>query len=106
MNVAAAPTHAPRARRAPGSSPSERDVIVEPGQAELLAQLGRGLRDVREAMPGAFVPRVKTLPAGASDLPIQDVRVTDLPPYRNQWETVAGGWSFEDRSVPGMEVRE
>ena len=52
------------------------------------------------------IPRVETLPAGASDLPIQDVRVTDLPPYRNQWETVAGGWSFEDRSVPGMEVRE
>jgi hypothetical protein len=105
MDVAAAPAHAPRARRAPDSSPSERDVIVEPGQAELLAQLGRRLRDVREAMPGAAVPRAETLPAGAPDLAIQEVWATELPQYRGEWETVAGGWLVH-RSGPGMEVRE
>jgi hypothetical protein len=80
-------------------------VIVEPGQAELLAQLGRGLRDVREAMPGTAVPRVETLPAGVPDPPVQDVRVSEMPQYRDQWETAAGGWLVH-RSVPGMEVRE
>ena len=102
--VAAART--PRARRAPDSSPGERDVIVEPGQAELLAQLGRRLRDVRDAIPGTAVPRVETLPAGAPDLPIPDMRVTDLPLHRNQWEEIAGEWPSVYRSVPDMEVRE
>ena len=104
--AATAPTPAVRVRRAPVPSPAERDVIVEPGQAELLAQLGRRLRDVREAMPGTAVPRVETLPAGAPDLPIQDTRVTDQPPHRNEWEEVAGEWPSVYRSVPGMEVRE
>ena len=104
--VAAAAARAPHPRRAPDSSPSERDVIVEPRQAELLAQLGRRLRDVREAMPGTAVPRAETLPEGAPDLPIQDTRVMDLPPYRNEWEAVAGEWPSVHRSVPGMEVRE
>jgi hypothetical protein len=105
-DVAAAAARTPRTRRAPHSSPGGRDVIVEPGQAELLAQLGRRLRDVREALPGTAVPGVETLPAGAPDLPIQDARVTDLPPYRNEWEAVAGAWPSMYRSVPGIEVRE
>jgi hypothetical protein len=105
-DAAAGAARTPRTRQAPDNPPSERDVIVEPGQAELLAQLGRRLRDVREAMPGTAVPRVETLPAGAPDLPIQDLRVTDLPPYRNEWEAVGGGWPSMHRSVPGMEVRE
>ncbi len=81
-------------------------MIVEPRQAELLVQLGRRLRDVREAMPGTAVPRAETLPESAPDLPIQDMRVMDLPPYRNEWEAVAGEWPSVHRSVPGMEVRE
>jgi hypothetical protein len=105
-DVAAAAARTLRTRRAPGRPPSERDVIVEPGQAELLAQLGRRLRDVREAMPGAAALRAETLPAGAVDLPIQDVRVTDPPPYRNEWEAVEGEWPSVRRAVPGMEVRE
>ena len=104
--AAAAAAPAFRVRRAPVPSPAAHEVIVEPGQAELLAQLGRRLRDVREAMPGTAVPRVETLPAGAPDLPIEDTRVTDQPPHRNEWQEVAGEWPSVYRSVPGMEVRE
>jgi hypothetical protein len=99
-DVAVAATHAPRARRAPDSSPGDHDVIVEPGQAELLAQLGRRLGDVRQAMPGTAIPRVETLAAGAAELEVQDVRVGGLLPHRSQWETVASEWP--STATPGI----
>ncbi len=100
-DVAAAPAAPPRVRRAPVPSPTEHEVIVEPGQAELLAQLGRELRAVQQEATGTTPPRIETVPADAPEAPIPQMRATDAPAYRATWETVAGEWPFVHRSVPG-----
>jgi hypothetical protein len=96
----AAPAPPTRVRRVPVPSPTEPEVIVEPGQAELLAQLGRELRTVQQEVPGATPPRIETVPADAPEAPIPQMRATDAPAYRATWETVAGEWPFIHRSVP------
>lgn len=75
-----------RARtRRPATPPRpEPEVIVEPAQAELLAEFGRELWETRQAAPGATIPQMP------------DVEVL---PYREEWEAVAGEWP----SVPSDE---
>jgi len=90
-----------RVRRPPAAPVTERDVMVEPGQAELLVELGRKLWTVRQAAPGTTMPRIETVPADAPETPIPQMRATDAPPYRATWETVAGEWPFIHRSIPG-----
>jgi hypothetical protein len=76
-----------RARtRRPATPPRpEPEVIVEPAQAELLAQLGRELWATRQAAPGATIPQMP------------DVEVLL---YRQERETVAGEWPLVQQSVP------
>jgi hypothetical protein len=98
--VAAAPVPPARVRRAPVPSPTEPEVIVEPGQAELLVQFGRELRTVQQEARGTTPPPIETVPADAPEAPIPQMPATDAPPYRATWETVAGEWPFVHRSVP------
>jgi hypothetical protein len=98
--VAAVSAPPARVRRAPVPSPTELEVIVEPGQAELLAQLGRELRTVQQEAPGTTPPRIETVPADVPEAPIPQMQATGAPAYRATWETVAGEWPFMHRSVP------
>jgi hypothetical protein len=98
---ASVPAPPARMRRAAASPPREADVIVEPGQAELLVRLGRELRLLRPAQPATTLPQVETVPADAPEPPFPRVPATDAPAYRATWETVAGEWPLIHRSVPG-----
>ncbi|HUL75625.1 MAG TPA: hypothetical protein VL691_00045 [Vicinamibacteria bacterium] len=87
-------------RRGPSPSPRPAEVVVEPEQARLLADLGRKLRDVRAAAPATSVPRVEVVSADRPPTPILAVVATDVLRYRAGWETVAGEWPSVQRSVP------
>jgi len=99
-DVAAAVALPARVRRTPVPLPTEHEVIVEPGQAELLAQLGREVRTVQQEATGTTPPRIETVRADAPEAPIPLMQATDAPAYRARWETVAGEWPFMHRSVP------
>jgi hypothetical protein len=99
--VPAAPALPTRVRRVPVPSPAEPEVIVEPNQAELLAQLGRELPTVQAEAPATSAPRVEVLPADVPEAPIPQMEPTDVPTYRATWEAVEGEWPFVHRSVPG-----
>jgi hypothetical protein len=89
-----------REHRRPTAAPADAEVIVEPGQAELLAVLGRQLRGVRQAAPGTTTPRIEVVRADAPATPVPTLQATDVPRYRGDWETVAVEWPFVHRSVP------
>jgi hypothetical protein len=75
---AAAATAPPAAnRRATPKKPAVLAVVVEPGQAELLTELGRRGWERTEAGPGASLPSMS---------------VAEAPEYRAEWEEVAGEW--------------
>ncbi len=99
--VAAAPAPPAGVRRGPVRSPAEPEVIVEPGQAELLAQLGRELRTVQQEAPRTTPVLIETVPADAPEAPIPQMPATNAPAYRAAWETVEGEWPFIHRAVPG-----
>jgi hypothetical protein len=99
-DVAAAPVPPARGHRAAVPRAAEREVIVEPGQAELLAQLGRELRTVQQEAPRTTLLRIETVPADATEAAIPQMPATDAPAYRATWETVEGEWPFVHRSVP------
>ncbi len=101
VGAAAAPAARSRLRRAHVQSPTEHEVIVEPGQAELLAQLGRELRTVQQEAPRTTPVRIETVAADAPEAPIPQMRATNAPAYRAAWETVEGEWPFMHRAVPG-----
>jgi len=63
-------------------------VIVEPAQAELLAEFGRRAWERAEAAPGASLPR---MPAA------------EAPAYRAEWEEMAGVWPAMQVAVPKSE---
>ena len=91
---------AARPSRRPTPAPPEAEIVVEPGQAQGLAELGRRLRDVLQGVPGTTVPRVETLSAAAATSPIPAVGATDVPVYQAEWGAVAGEWPFVHQSVP------
>jgi len=99
-DVAAAPAPLARVVRAP-VPPTEPEVIVEPGQADLLVQLGRELQALRQAEPGGTPPRIETVPADAPVAPIPKMGAAEAQSYRAEWETVASEWPFIHLSVPG-----
>jgi hypothetical protein len=99
--VAAAPAPPAGVRRAPVPLATEHEVIVEPGQAELLVQLGRELRTVQREAPRTTPLLIETTPAGAPEAPIPQMPATNAPAYRAAWETVEGEWPFIHRAVPG-----
>ena len=69
-----------RTRRRPTRAPQALEVVVEPDQAELLAELSRRTWGVRQALPGTTISAMSE---------------AELPQYRGEWAAVAG--------VPGME---
>ncbi len=75
-------------------------VIVEPGQAELVRQLGQQLSRVRQAPPGVSVPRVEVTAAYAAPPSIPEVSAVAVPQYTTNWEPVTGEWPVTQRSVP------
>jgi hypothetical protein len=75
-----APLPAPAAvagRRAAGAPPPRSAVVVEPAQAELLAEFGRRAWETPAASTGAA-------PVG--------LIVEEAPPYRGEWQELAGEW--------------
>jgi len=93
---------APVAQRHRRQTPAPREaaVIVEPGQARLLVELGRKLRDVRQPPPGNSIPGIGQTSAGPPAT-IGAGEQTDVPEYRGEWETLAGEWPYVHRSRPG-----
>jgi hypothetical protein len=73
------------ARRRAIPAPSEPEVIVEPAQGELLAELARGAWGTRPMAPGTV---------------FEQMPAAETPPYRGEWETVAGEWPQVQRFVP------
>jgi hypothetical protein len=74
-----------RARRRAIPPPSEPEVIVEPAQGELLAELARGAWGTRPMAPGTVL---EPMPAA------------ETPLYRGEWEAVAREWPQVQRFVP------
>jgi hypothetical protein len=68
-----------RVRRRPIQGPKEPEVIVEPGQAALLAELGRKLSGTRQAIPGTTIPQMPEV---------------EVPRYLEEWQAVAGEWAL------------
>jgi hypothetical protein len=65
------------------SAPKEAEVVVEPDQAALLAELGRKLSGTRQAIPGTAILQ---MPEG------------EVPRYLEEWQTAAGEWPFVQES--------
>jgi hypothetical protein len=72
-----------RARRQSTSGPKQPEVVVEPDQAALLAELGRKLSGTRQAIPGTAIPQMPEV---------------EVPRYLEEWQTVAGEWPFVQES--------
>lgn len=64
-----------RARRRPIQRPRQPEVIVEAGQAALLAELGRKLSRTHHAVPGTVIPQMPEV---------------EVPRYLEEWQAVAG----------------
>jgi hypothetical protein len=92
---------APVAQRHRRQTPAPREaaVIVEPGQARLLVELGQQLRDVRQAAPGTSIRGIGGTSAAPATIGVGEQ--TDVPVYRGEWETLAGEWPYVHRSRPG-----
>ena len=89
-----------RTRRAVVAPPVDDAVIVEPRQAELLAQFARQLRGARQALPGVSLPRIEAVAADVPPPQVQAVQERDaLLQYRAHWETVGNEWPFLHRSL-------
>ena len=96
VEVRAASAAASRPRVIPSGAtrrPEELEVLVEPGQAELLVQFARGLRGTRQAPPGLSMPRIEVVGADAPAGAIPEVPPTEVPAaHPTEWGTVAGQW--------------
>lgn len=91
------PVHASSApaKRSPTVRPARNEVVVEPGQAELLAELARQWRNARQAGPGLSLPRIEVLPADAPPSAILQAQARDeVPEYRTRWKDVESEWPF------------
>ncbi len=96
----ATPVPAARTQRAAVAPPVEDAVIVEPRQAELLAQLARQLKGARQALPGVSLPRIEAVPAGGPPPRVRAVQEGDtLLQYHAHWEKVGNEWPFLHRSL-------
>lgn len=92
----------PAARRpwTAAAPPLEGLVIVEPRQAELLAQLARQLQGARGAQPAVSLPRIEAVPADAPAPPVRAAPARDtVLEYSAHWETVGNEWPFMHRPL-------
>jgi hypothetical protein len=84
----------------PPAPAARNEIIVEPRQAELLAQLARQLRGTRQGGPGVSLPRIEVVPADAPPSPIRKAQTHDeVLPYRTHWEDVESEWPFAHWSL-------
>jgi hypothetical protein len=75
-------------------------VVVEPGQAALLAQLARELRGARVAAPAGAPPSIVAAPPGARPGPILEAPPRDVfLPHRTEWKRLETEWPFVHRSL-------
>ncbi len=72
-----------RVRRRPVAAPKEPEVVVEPDQAALLAELVRTWSGTRQAAPGTAIPQMPEV---------------EVPRYLEEWQTVAGEWPLVQQS--------
>jgi len=80
--------------------PRPLEVIVEPGQARLLADLGRRFGELRRTAPAAAVPSTGGTRAAAPST-VPTMGATSVPAYQGEWETVAGEWPYVHVPRPG-----
>ncbi|PYQ19092.1 MAG: hypothetical protein DMF79_13445 [Acidobacteria bacterium] len=90
------PRVTPRAR---AGRPAGPEIIVEPGQAELLWQLARRLRGTRQAPPGLSLPRIEVVGAVAPAIVIPEARTETLPAHRTDWGTFGDQWPPMHRPI-------
>jgi hypothetical protein len=90
---ARAPHHPP-----PPRVTAEPEVVVEPGQAELIAAFARSLREVGEAGPGP-IPQAESLSRDGALATTLAGPGVDAPQYGMQWETRADEWTLVHLSV-------
>jgi len=81
-----------RATRSPTPRSAMPDVIVEPGQAELLARLAQQLNGLCQVAPGASWPRVEEQPMETPVAAIPSAGVAQIPSYRMDWVARNGQW--------------
>jgi hypothetical protein len=96
------PVHASSApaKRSPTVRPARNEVVVEPGQAELLAELARQLKGTRQGEPGVSLPRIEVVPADAPPSAIRKAQTHDeVPEYRARWESIESEWPFAHWSL-------
>lgn len=68
-------------------------VIVEPGQAALLAQLARDLRGVRHALPGGPPAAAEVMSADARPEALRHAPARDEPrSYHRDWKQIDAEW--------------
>ncbi len=87
--AASSPRVTPPAR---AGRPAEPEVLVEPGQAELLVQFARNLRGTRQAPPGVSMPQIEVVGADAPAVPIPYAEAASVPAHRTEWGTVGDQW--------------
>ncbi len=85
-------------RSAPQRRP-EAEVIVEPRQAELLAQLAGQLRRLQEAPPTVRLPQVEELLAYAASAPTPEMPDAEVPTLHTEWEVIQGTWPAVHRPL-------
>jgi len=90
------------ARRRPGRplATVREEVIIEPGQAELLVRFGEGLQDLRPPTTVLSGTQVAVVPAHASETPT--LGGAEVPRYQAEWERVAGVWPLVQVSAPAV----
>ncbi|MGD8897220.1 MAG: hypothetical protein PVJ73_14395 [Acidobacteriota bacterium] len=98
-SVAAAPPARAHRRPSPEVAAESEVVVVEPGQAELLAILARRLRGVGEAGRGP-IPRAESLSRDGALATTLAGPGTDAPQYVMQWETRTDEWTLVHPSAP------
>jgi hypothetical protein len=93
----------PTRRRATTTSPPAREqVIVEPGQAELLVRFGERLQELRPPVTVLSGDEVGVVPAHAAETPTLTATASEVPSYQAAWETVADEWPIAQLSAPTM----
>jgi hypothetical protein len=73
-------------------------VLVEPGQAALLAELARDLHGAKQSPPGAPLPPIEVIPAHSAP-PVESPGDVELQPYQMRWESVGGEWPSMRRAL-------
>lgn len=94
---------APTPRRRTSSLPAvhaEPEVVVEPGQAELLVAFARTGPGVIEVGSGAAMPRAEGLSVGAAVAPNLAMPEIGAVRYRTEWRARTDEWPLVQLSVP------